>query len=206
AAAAGRRDAALASLAAAERASADPVFLRRLAAAYRDAGDSRAAGRVRRRAGDDAGLLLDRAEAAAAAGDRRGAAALLSRAASLGLDDDEARRVVLLRQSQGDYAGAAEVARARIVLRPVDARWRNDLGVLHSLMGRDDEAAADWAAAIALDPDGLAPYLSLGTLYSSAGRRRDALELYEKSLSRRHVPSEAGVLRRILEERRKLLP
>jgi len=205
AAADGRRATALAFLALAETRSPGRAELRLLALAYRGLGDAAGAARVRRRAGDAAGMRLDRAESAAAAGDRGSALAHLARARAMPLDDAEARRLVLLYQGVGEYAAALEVADLRVKADPGDARWLSDRGVLHALRGDREAAAADWRSALALDPGRLAAYLSLGTLYSSTDRRGDALEVYQRAISRRHTKADAEILRRILAERRKLL-
>lgn len=170
----GRREPALRSLAAAEPLTADPAKLRRLAQGYHALGDARGASRLRRRLGDDAGFV-----------------------------EEEARRLVLLSQSQGRHDEALAIVESRLRARPADARWLNDRGVLRSLLGAREEAAADWKAAIARDPDFPAPYLSLGSLYASAGRADEALALYEKALSRRGAG--AAFLERIRAERAKLL-
>ena len=117
----------------------------------------------------------------------------------------EARRLVLMHQNLGDYRAALQVVKRRIRSHPGDAQWRNDSGVLYALLGERDEAISDWSSAIALDPDDLTPYLSLGSLYSSLNRREEALDVYQRAVARRHTKESAGVLRRILDERRKLL-
>ncbi len=200
-----QRPAALASLAYAESLTLDGESLRELALGYRALGESRSLMRVRRFMGDESGLALDQAEAALAAGDRRSAAAHLARVRDAGLVDAEARRLVLLHQDLGEFSAALEVVNRRILAQPDDARWRNDSGVLHSLLGKRDEAIADWNSAIALDPDDLTSYLSLGSLYSSLNRREEALDVYQRAAARRHTKESSGVLRRILDERRKLL-
>jgi tetratricopeptide (TPR) repeat protein len=201
----GRRPAALASLSFAESLKLDQPGLRSLSLGYRSLGDSQGVARVRRRMGDEDGLELDRAEAALAAGDGKSAQAHLSRVRDASLVDPEARRLVLLYQGLGKYPAALEVVKRRVLAAPGDAQWRNDSGVLHSLLGERELAAADWNSAIALSPDSLSPYLSLGTLYASLNRPKEALDLYHRALSRRTAKEDSSVLRRILEERSKLL-
>lgn len=200
-----QRPAALASLAFAESLSLDGESLRGLALGYRALGESRSLARVRRLMGDENGLELDQAEAALAAGDRKSAASHLARVHDESLVEPEARRLVLLYQALGEYSAALEVVKRRVLAHPGDARWRNDSGVLHSLLGKRDEALSDWSSAIALDPDDLTPYLSLGSLYSSLNRREEALDVYQRAAARRQTKGDAVVLRRILDERRKLL-
>jgi tetratricopeptide (TPR) repeat protein len=199
-----QRPAALASLAYAESLNLDAESLRGLALGYRALGESRSLARVRRLMGDDSGLELDQAEAALAAGDKKSAAAHLARVRDLSLVEPEARRLVLMHQNLGDYRAALEVVKRRVRSHPGDAQWRNDSGVLHSLLGERDEAIADWSSAIALDPDGLTPYLSLGSLYSSLNRREEALDVYQRAAARRHTKESAGVLRQILAELKKI--
>lgn len=200
-----QRPAALASLAFAESLRLDPASMRSLALGYRALGESRSAARVRRRMGDDAGLELDQAETALASGDEKSALAHLARVRDSSLIEAEARRLVLLYQGLREYAGALEVVKRRMLARPGDARWRNDSGVLHALRGEREEAIADWNSAIALDPDCLATYLSLGSLYASVNHRKEALDVYQRAVSRRHTKEDADVLQRILAERGKLL-
>lgn len=200
-----QRPTALASLAFAESLSLDGESLRALALGYRALGESRSLTRVRRLMGDENGLELDQAEAALAAGDKTSAAAHLARVRDASLVEPEARRLVLLHQDLGEYSAALEVVKRRVIARPGDARWRNDSGVLHSLLGKRDEAVADWSSAISLSPDYLTPYLSLGSLYSALNRREEALDVYQRAASRRHAKEDEGVLRQILAERKKLL-
>ena len=121
------------------------------------------------------------------------------------LVEEDARRLVLLHQGLREYARALAIVERRVAARPGDARWRNDRGVLLMLMGRTDEAVSSWDQAIALEPDFLAPYLSLGSLYASLNRRKEALDLYQKALSRRRAKEEEGTFKRILAERKSLL-
>lgn len=201
----GRRGDALASLALAESLPLDPDARREVAAGYRVLGEIAGSARVRRFLGDEDGLAVDRAEAAAATGDAAAARARLSSVNDERLADEDARRFVLLLQGLGDRSAALAAVERRVRARPRDARWRSDAGVLRSLLGRREEAAADWAAAIALNPDGLAPYLSLGSLYASMERRTEALDVYGRALSRRRSREYEGLVRRIVAERRKLL-
>lgn len=200
----GRRGDARASLAFAETLSLDAEGLRGLASAWRALGDARGSERARRRLGDLDGLALDRAEAAAASGDRSGAAAQAARVREEALGEEDARRLVLLRQGLGDYSAALAVVERRARARPGDARWRSDAGVLRALQGRPEEAAADWRAAIALDPDLLEASLSLGSLEAARGRRKDAERIFAAALSRPRTPANAGVLERLRAERTKL--
>lgn len=201
----GRRPEAVAGLAFAENLSLEPESMRGLAQGYRALGESRSAARVRRRMDDEDGIWLDEAESAAASGDRASALARLARVRESRLVEDEARRLVLLYQGLREYARALEVVRRRILVHPDSAQWRNDSGVLHSLLGERDRAVSDWNSAIALDPDRLGPYLCLGSLYASLNRREEALSLYEKALARRHSKEDAAILTRILAGRRSLL-
>ncbi|MBI2387142.1 MAG: hypothetical protein HYV14_14215 [Elusimicrobia bacterium] len=197
----GRRETARESLAFAEGTALDARRLRSLARAYRESGDFEGAARVSLRLGDAAASWLDRAEAACAAGDRAAAAAHLARVQGGSLGEGEARRLILLRQTLGDYDGALAAVGLRVRARPGDARWRSDRGVLHALMGRREEAIADWTAAIALDPDFLAPYLSLGSLYEASNRRGEATALYRAAVSRPRVKDGSETARRALTER-----
>jgi tetratricopeptide (TPR) repeat protein len=193
----GRRPAALEVLAFAEDMRLDSERTRRLAQAYEGLGDPLGSSRVLLRLRDDAGGWLDRAESAAAAGDRASAQSSAAHARGLSLIDGDARRLLLLDQGLGEYARALEFANSRVLARPDDARWRNDRGVVHALMGDSEAAVADWKAALALDPDLLTPYLSLGSFYVSANRRKEASALYQKALQRPRIKNDAEASRLI---------
>lgn len=173
----GRRGEALESLAAAEPLTSSPAKLRRVAQGYHELGDARGAARLRRRLGGDEPF-----------------------------GEEEARRRVLQLQGEGRHDAALAIVERRLRARPGDARWLNDRGVLRSLMGAGEEAAADWKAAIDREPGFLAPYLSLGSLYSSTRRGDEALALYERALSRPAAQADDGVRERLRAERAKLLP
>ncbi|HXT01667.1 MAG TPA: tetratricopeptide repeat protein, partial [Elusimicrobiota bacterium] len=184
----------------------DAKSAERLAKAYDALAETGRAAMVRgRRRGDFRGRL-ESARAAAAAGDRAGALERLKDAGRLDLDDADSRSLMLADQDLGEYARALEVADRRVRARPADAEWRSDRGLLRAMRGDRDGAIADWKTALRLDPDLSAPYLSLGSLYASLGRRAEALELYRTALSRPAVLRDAGAARLILAERAKLSP
>jgi tetratricopeptide (TPR) repeat protein len=118
--------------------------------------------------------------------------------------DRDARRKMLLEQERGHLAAAMALADEGVRRRPGDGRWRSDRGVVEALSGRGDDAAADWKAALALDPDLPAPYLSLGSLAASRGRRGEAAALYERALRRQRIVLDAAAADRLLSERSKL--
>ncbi|MEK7232705.1 MAG: tetratricopeptide repeat protein [Elusimicrobiota bacterium] len=155
---------------------------------------------------DEGSLLFDRAEASLDGGDRTSALTHLARALKKSLSDEQFRHGVLLYQRIGEYALALEVVERRLQIRPDDARWRNDRGTLHSLMGRRKEAIADWNSAIALNRDLLAPYFSLGSLYVSLNQRQEARDLFQRALLRRPGKEESEAAKLILAEWMKLLP
>jgi len=197
---AGRRRTALDSLAFAGSLNPDSARLLELARDYGELGEYRRAERAARRGRDVVAAWLYRAESAVAAGDRKSALAAAARARGGSPDDDESRRLVLIYQELGEYAPALEIADRRVRARPGDARWRSDRGVLRALLGESDAAASDWKAALSLDADLLAPYLSLGALYASQNRRDEAAELYRAALLRTRISGSPAASRRIHDE------
>lgn len=109
-------------------------------------------------------------------------------------------------QDLGDDGQASEILDQLVAEHPSEARWRDERGVLLSLMGKPQAAAADLEAAIALDPDSLETYFSLGSLYSSMNRRNEALKIFQRALSRSRTKGDAEMTSRILAETEKLSP
>jgi len=176
----------------------------RLAKVYDALAEPDRAARVRGRQGDGVRARLEAARAAAAAGDRAAALSSLAAAGRLDLDDDGSRAVMLAYQGLGEYARALEIAERRVRARPSDGEWRSDRGLLRAVRGDREGAVSDWKAALRLDPDLSAPYLSLGSLDASLGRRAEALALYRRALSRPALLRNAEAARLIRAESEKL--
>jgi tetratricopeptide (TPR) repeat protein len=136
----------------------------------------------------------------------RRAASIDASFAATSKDDDEARRRLLLHQERREYAAAMKIANGRVAARPRDARWRSDRGVLRALLGEREAAETDLKSALALDPDLLAPYLSLGSLYSSWGREKEAAALYIEALRRPQIGQDARSSRQVQAALEKLSP
>ena len=64
-----------------------------------------------------------------------------------------------------------------------EARARCDRGTQFFMQGKAGEAAAEYAAAIALDPELAAPYINLGLLTQKSELPDKALALYERALT-----------------------
>ncbi len=198
-------------LALAESLPLDRESTLRLAVAERDQGGlDRALAVLKRlepREAEDAERFRDLALRAAQAKRWRTAResfAAAARAAGGKMDEDDARRLFAIDQEAGEDARALRLADDRIRALPGDARWRNDRGVLRALAGDRDGAAADLAAAIALDPDLLEASLSLGALEASRHRPERARGVYEKALARPRRKEDEDVARQIRAELDKL--
>jgi len=155
--AAGRRDVALLALAEARKLCTQTEALRRLAGAYHEIGETRQAARLLWP------LTADRTNA--------------------GAPDDQAALARLYTEMR-EYDKALRLLDKLVRLNPKDAAWRNDRGVVLILLGRKEEAVAELRLSLAKDPGLLSAALSLGTLLSSTGRGREALEVYDRALAR----------------------
>lgn len=124
----------------------------------------------------------------------------VERARRFELNAEQRGWAAIVCQDLEDYRQAYEILDQLVDEQPSEARWRNDRGVLLSLMGKPEEAAADLEAAIALAPDLLETYLSLGSLYVSMNRRKEALDVFRKALSRPRAKEDEEIARRILAE------
>ncbi|MBI5209617.1 MAG: tetratricopeptide repeat protein [Elusimicrobia bacterium] len=154
-----------------------------------------------REAGPDAGLLLDLADAAAELKDKAGALDALRRAQGLAPDERARGRAALLFQRLGEYEAALRLLDALVIEQPGQARYLGDRGVVRALLGMAGEAEADLKAAIGLAPDSMAPYLTLGGLYLSQGKREKALEVYDQALARTPSDDQRPAWRLIKETR-----
>lgn len=194
--------------AAAPAAAADAGLARETARLYLDMGEPGQALRILAGLGParpgDAELALEYAQTLAACGQRKAALAYLKGARRPGLEAGLAGRMAVLYQQMKEYGGALSLLDQLILAQPAQARWRNDRGVVEMLLGRRDEAAEDFLAAIDLDPGFLPAYLSLGALYRSVGRFLEAGRLYEQALSQ-PAAREGAELRRLIENERKSL-
>lgn len=113
-------------------------------------------------------LLISAAVAAASPDSSAQVAALLSRA-------QEA-------QTAGDYSTAARCYQEVLKLRPGLAEAQANLGLIHQLMGNDDQAMSDFKAAIREKPDLLAPNLFLGLDLLKLHRPREALPYLKRTV------------------------
>lgn len=178
-AAASKRDAALAELAAAARASATKARAARL---YRELGADGEADALLdallKASPRDPALLVERAEADAAGGRSEAAAAALDRALAASPGRDELRRAALVLQRLGRPERAAALLR-RLAAEKPEAAVLADLGLCEHLAGRGAEALAALRRAIALDPQALAPYLTLAAVHAARGERAEERAVYE---------------------------
>lgn len=117
------------------------------------------------------------------AGEPRRAVAALVRLTAEAREPDDLAALARLRQQLGEHGRALALLDELVRREPGDARWRNDRGVSLLLLGRREEAAAELRAALERDPGLLSAALSLGTLLSSSGRAAEAREVYGRALA-----------------------
>ena len=92
----------------------------------------------------------------------------------------------------GDLSSAELEAREAVRLRPSAAN-HTELGTILSHSGRLAEAAAEFDAALRLDPNYLAAYNNFGILLARQGRFDDAIERFAQALS--IDPTDAAALK-----------
>ncbi|MBI5884051.1 MAG: tetratricopeptide repeat protein [Elusimicrobia bacterium] len=92
-------------------------------------------------------------------------------------------RLALLRQRLGDYRGAVAILKDLVRREPFQGLYFSDLGVNEFLAGSQADAVSHLRKAIELSPDRLAPYASLGAVYSRQGKTREAAEVYDQALA-----------------------
>jgi tetratricopeptide (TPR) repeat protein len=155
----------------------------------------------------DARLLLAVAEDAVRARHRPLALRCVAQARRQRLSVDDLDRAAIVYQEFGEYRRALDVLDESVRVEPWQARWRNDRGVLHMLMGMREAAVKDWQEALSRDPGFLPAVLSLGSLYAASGRRAEALKLYQDALRQpaSDNPQKKDIQRRIIGERDRLL-
>jgi tetratricopeptide (TPR) repeat protein len=100
----------------------------------------------------------------------------------------------------GDYSRAAETFTDASALAPADASLLIGLGVSQHLMVKDDEAAATFQKALALDPAATQAHKFLGDIADQRGETETALRHYE--IAARQDPNDAGIKGRVLAARR----
>ncbi|MBI4614329.1 MAG: tetratricopeptide repeat protein [Planctomycetes bacterium] len=91
-------------------------------------------------------------------------------------------RLAELQRRQGDLGSALEAARRAVELDPSLGAARNELGVIHLLAGRSDEAAAAFDAGIAADPGFPENYHNLSVVLREKIETERALELARKAV------------------------
>lgn len=119
----------------------------------------------------------------------------LEKASALSGDYSDLHGVAMQYQELRLYPKALRLLRNLVAARPKDAGLRHDLGLCEFLAGSPERALPHLEAAVALEPRLLPPILNLGYVYSSRGRRSEALELYEAALRRPPLESEEPALR-----------
>ncbi len=81
----------------------------------------------------------------------------------------------------GDFKAATWHARTAVALRPMNAEFRSNLGVLLFRLGEKSEAEQELKTAAESGPGMGEPFLNLSVLLYSAGRLEEALEWTEKA-------------------------
>ncbi|MDP9361584.1 MAG: tetratricopeptide repeat protein [Acidobacteriota bacterium] len=82
-----------------------------------------------------------------------------------------------------DYENAMQHFRVALARNPQDARSHNGLGVALNATGDSQGAVREFRAALAADPKAPEPYRSLGRIELTAGRKKEAAALLEKSIN-----------------------
>ncbi|MEA2240177.1 MAG: protein O-mannosyl-transferase [Thermoanaerobaculia bacterium] len=81
-----------------------------------------------------------------------------------------------------NYEAAAQHYRAALAADAGNGPAHNGLGLALIALGDSDGAAKEWRAALATDPTLAEPYRNLGWFEMTAGRKKEAAELFEKSI------------------------
>ncbi|MDD5630035.1 MAG: tetratricopeptide repeat protein, partial [Elusimicrobia bacterium] len=208
AARAGERRLALESLARARAGKLDAQELARARGIYAGLGEYRPALALLQEAlpssPEDSKLWLEQADLAARAGDRGLALESLERARAFGRKDDRLK-TALIYQELRMFGPALELLRRLAEEQPGNAGLLSELGVCLHLSGATPEAIRQLRAAIALDPDRLPAYLTLGYIYTESRRDQEARDVYSAALARPPAPGQEA-LRRLLTDARGLLP
>ena len=184
---AGERAAALASMAGAMALELSPGDRRRAVAAYRELGEPVRALDALRPLLDgapDGTLWLERGELEAQAGSKAEALVSLARAEASTLDDDARRRAALSYQSLGEYARAVAILDGLIGRSPREASLHGDKGLCQYLAGDAAAAISTLKTAIALGPELIPAYLTLGAIHAARGDSARALKVYDEGLAR----------------------
>jgi tetratricopeptide (TPR) repeat protein len=119
---------------------------------------------------------------------------------------DAAARAALLAEAGwklirgGEYHRASTTFAEASALAPADASLLVGLGVSQHLLVRDEQAAATFQKALALDPGATQAHKFLGDIYDQRGEIKTALRHYE--IAARQDPTDAGIKGRVLAARR----
>lgn len=87
------------------------------------------------------------------------------------------------RQTRHNLPEALEIFRQLVGSDPRNGRWYKDLAVCEFLYGRTEEAVSHLQTAIRLDPASLEAHMSLGAVYASQDRLREAFAVYDAATS-----------------------
>lgn len=100
-------------------------------------------------------------------------------------------------ESQRVLQQALQLARRAVALAPELAAAHKALGLVHSASGALDAAHADYARALALDPEAWGPLINQGDLLEIQGRAAAALPYFERAYAAmaRAYPSESARIR-----------
>ena len=100
----------------------------------------------------------------------------------------------------GAYHRAAQTFTDASALAPADPSLLIGLGISQHLLVRDEQAAATFRKALALDPGSAQAHKFLGDIYDQRGEIDQALHHYE--IAARQNPNDAGIKGRVLAARR----
>src|SRR5690242_4678628 len=100
----------------------------------------------------------------------------------------------------GEYRRAAQTFTEASVLAPADASLLIGLGMSQHLMIKDEQAAATFRKALALDSGATQAHKFLGDIYDQRGETDQAVRHYE--IAARQDPNDVGIKARVLAARR----
>ncbi len=136
----------------------------------------------------DADIWLERAGLAVTLGHREAALKSLSEAGARKPTPQQRRKIAFFYQKLAQYPQAIELLSRLIQENPRDAGALSDKGLCEYLNGSPEAALTDLSRALAIDPNWLPAYLSLGYIHTASGRRDEADRLYEKAAAIKTTP------------------
>jgi spermidine synthase len=85
--------------------------------------------------------------------------------------------------TQNDFSGATDYLKNALAIDSLFAPVYTNFGLLYQMRQLMDSAIISYQKAILLQPQGIEPYVHLGSVYSGTGEFAKALDLFQKALS-----------------------